>query len=188
MNVRWHAALLVVMLAIAAGCSRSDAINICSYAGQTDCKTAAELNKEIAAEDAKQRRAAEALPFDYRDIVHALLVNYLPRSPFPDVEYRYYVFVFGGDVDVPLAARLHWSGFDVLPGSQWTLTDSRRENGYHISRIRIDVYDIEKVDRDTYTIGIGYYCGDLCASDSTYTLHRDGNGWHVVDRQMHWIS
>ena len=191
MNVRWHAVALVVLLAVTAGCSpRPDELRSCTGDDPTECKalTAAELDKLLAAEDARVRRIAEALPFDYRDIVHALLVDYLRPSSVPNVEYRYFVRVFGRDVDVPLAARLHWSGVDVLPASEWTLKESHEANGHHISHVRVEVSDIDKIDRDTYAIAIGYYCGPLCAAGSTYTLRRDGNGWHVVDRQQHWVS
>ena len=189
MNVRWYAVLLVVLLAVTAGCAqRPYQAKICVDEAQKDCKTQAELDQLMAAEFARQRRYAESLPFDYRDIVHALLVDYLRPPPVADVEAHYFVEVFGDNVDAPLAARLHGSGFDVLPASQWTPPDGREANGHHVWRVKIVVGEIKQVDRDTYAIGIAYYCGPLCAAGSTYTLRTDGNGWHVVDRQQHWIS
>jgi hypothetical protein len=67
----------------------------------------------------------------------------------------------GADGDAALVAKLHESGVDVFPGSAW---------------------------RQPKQIERGYYCGSLCASASTYTMHRDGTSWRVVDRQMRWIA
>jgi hypothetical protein len=152
MKARWHALLIVVVLAIAAG--------------------------ESAAEE-------QALPSDYRDLVHALLLDFLQQSGFRGAEHRYFVNVFGSDIDAALVAKLHESGVDVLPGSAWRQPKQIERHG---PLIKIDVRDIKKVDDDTYTVGIGYYCGSLCASASTYTMHRDGTSWRVIDRQMRWIA
>jgi len=130
----------------------------------------------------------ESLPFDYRDLVHVLLVDYLHSNTLPGAEQRYFVSVFGSDIDAALTARMRESGFDIRPASAWTPPDERNKNSRHISRVKIDVGDIKQVADDTYTVGIGYYCGPRCASSSTYKLQKDGNGWRVIDRQMRWIA
>jgi hypothetical protein len=107
-------------------------------------------------------------------VVHALLLDFLQQSDFR-----------GADGDAALVAKLHESGVDVFPGSAWRQPKQIERHG---PLIKIDVRDIKKVDDDTYTVGIGYYCGSLCASASTYTMHRDGTSWRVVDRQMRWIA
>ena len=186
--MRWQAALFAVVLAMAAGYSRSGEVEVCAADDPTNCKPASAWEQEAQAEFAKQRRYAESLPFDYRDLVHALLVDYLHSNSSPGAEQRYFVSVFGGDIDASLTAKMHESGFDIRPASAWTPPDDRNKNSRHISRVKIDVGGIEKVADDTYTIGIGYYCGPRCASSSTYTLQKDGNGWRVIDRQMRWIA
>jgi hypothetical protein len=188
MSMRQQAALLAVVLAMAAGYSRSEEVEVCAADDPTNCKPASAWEKEAQAEFAKQRRYAESLPFDYRDLVHALLLDYLHSSSLPGAEQRYFVSVFGSDIDTSLTARMHESGFDILPVSAWTPPEDRNKNSRHISRIKIDVSDIEQVADDTYTVAIGYYCGPRCAGSSTYKLHKDGNGWRVIDRQMRWIA
>ena len=193
MNARWHAALLgTAVLAIAAGCSRSDDdVQVCSMEDPKDCTTYSsmdELNREIAAEMASQRRYAEHLPFDYRDLMHALLVEYLQPSGFADVENRYFVSVFGNDIDTALTAKLHESGIDVWPSSAWTSTVDRNEQGHVVSRIKVDINSMRQFGWVTYKIGIGYYCGGLCAGGQTYTLRWDGRAWRIVDRKVHWVS
>lgn len=188
MSMRWQAALFAVVLAMAAGYSRSEEVEVCAADDPTNCKPASAWEREAQAEFAKQRRYAESLPFDYRDLVHALLVDYLHSSSLPGTEQRYFVSVFGGDVDTSLTARMHESGFDVLPASAWTPPDDRNKNSRRISRIKIQVSDIKQVADDSYTVAIGYYCGPRCASSSTYKLQKDGSSWRVIDRQMNWIA
>jgi hypothetical protein len=186
--MRWQAALFAVALAMAAGYSRAGEVEVCALDDPTNCKPASAWEKEAKAEFAKQRSYAESLPFDYRDLLHAVVVDYLHSNSLPGAEQRYFVSVFGSDIDAALTARMHESGFDIRPASAWTPPDDRNKNSRHIPRLKIDVGDIKQVADDTYTVAIGYYCGPRCASSSTYKLQKDGNGWRVIDRQMRWIA
>jgi hypothetical protein len=184
LHMRWHGALCVVVLGIAAYCSRADDVIACKADNPKDCKSAAEWEREAAAEFAKQRRYAEALPFDYRDLVHSLLVEYIRSSDLPGADHQYFVSVLGSDIDAALTAKLHASGINVLPLSAW----SPQENDRSSSRVKINVGEITQVAPDTFTIRIGYYCGPRCAASEECKLQKDGDGWRVVDRRLDWIA
>ncbi|HEY7641685.1 MAG TPA: hypothetical protein VH814_18285 [Steroidobacteraceae bacterium] len=190
MNARWHRALRVAVLALAAGCSRHGEFTVCD--SRFSCKTypsKAAMQEAFAAEEAadaeKQRRYAHALPFDYRDLVHVLLVDYLRPSGIPDVNYRNFVGVFGSDIDVPLTAKLHESKIEVLPASAWTLGDMPSPGyGRPIDvHFRVDVYDLKQIEARTYTVWVGYYCGSLCSGSVMYTLRQSGKTWRIIARE-----
>lgn len=192
MHIRCRILYVSAALAIAAGCGRSDDdVHVCEAKDPNNCWTYAspvEFNRAMAAEDARQRRLAEGLPFDYHDLLHALLIEYLHSSSFPDVDNQYFVSVFGSDIDHALTTRLHASGIDVQPSSAWTIADPQPVDGRHVSRIKVEVSYIKQVGPETFGVGIGYYCGGLCAAGQMYTLRKDGDHWRVVDRQTHWIA
>lgn len=188
MNMRWHGALCVVLLAIAPGCSRSEEALICKADDPKDCKSAAEWERAEADEFAKQRRYAEALPFDYRDLVHALLVEYIRSTSLPGADHHYFVSVFGSDVDATLTAKLHAAGIDVLPASAWNPNDDPPLPDRSGSRVKINVGEIKQVAPDAFSIRIGYYCGPRCAASEQCKLQKAADGWRIVDRQMDWIA
>lgn len=188
MNVRWQGALCVVMLAIAPGWSHSEEALLCRVDNPKDCKTAAEWERKQAAEFANQRRYAEALPFDYRDLVHALLVEYIRSTSLPGADHQYFVTVFGGDVDAALTAKLQASGLEVLPGSAWNPNEGPPQSDRSGSRVKLHVAELEQVAADTFTIRIGYYCGPRCAASEQCKLQKNGSSWRIVSRQQDWIA
>lgn len=184
----WQRALCVVLLATVAGCSRSEEVIVCKADDPKDCKSATELNAQMAAESAKQRRYAEALPFDYRDLVHALLVEYIHSTPLPGTEHQYFLSVFDSDVDSALAAKMQASSINVLPASAWDPNVDPPEHHGSGSRVRISIGEIKQVEPDTFSVRIGYYCGGLCAASQEYILKKDDSGWRIVDRKLDWIA
>ena len=72
----------IALMAAIAGCSRSDPAQICRLDNLQDCKTYPSLKdaQQVQQKEfAKARRWAKSLPFDYRDLVHTVLVNYVQR-------------------------------------------------------------------------------------------------------------
>jgi hypothetical protein len=185
-SIRRHGALCVAALAIAANSLAAEDVVVCKADDPKDCTTAAALNEQIARANAQYKRDAAALPFDYRDLVHALLVEYIRSHSFPGPDHEYFLGVFGDDADAALVAQLHESGIDVRPASAWTFPGGQQVKAS--PRIRITVGAIKQVAPDTFSIRIGYYCGTLCAASENYKLQKDGNGWRVVDRQQDWIA
>jgi hypothetical protein len=184
MNVRWPGAICVVVLAITAGSARSADVMVCKPDNPKDCTTAAALYEESVRANARDKRFADALPFDYRDLVHALLVDFIRSHSFPGTGHEHFVGVFGSDADAALVAKVHESGIDIRPLSAWTPPGLVR----HSPRIRIGVGAIEQVAPDTVSIKIGYYCGTLCAGREEYKLQKDGKRWRIVDRQVEAVA
>jgi hypothetical protein len=174
MSIRGHEALFFVLLAIAACDARSAEV------------TAAQVNEEIAKANAADKRYAESLPFDYRDLVRDLLVEYLHSLSLPGKGHQYFVGVFGGDVDAALTAKLHASGIEVRPASAWSFPDGKQVRSS--PNVRITVGEMRQLTPDTFTIRIGYYCGTLCAGSETCKLQKDGERWRIIDRQQDWIA
>jgi len=190
MNIRWQGALCIAVLALAPGCSRGKDTVLCMVTPKSsnECKTAAEWEAEQAAEFAKQQQYAESLPFDYRDLLQAFLVEYIGSARLPGNEQRYFVNVFGKDIDGALVGKLYKSGIKVLPGSAWTLTDERAEQAGEAMRVKLQLGELKQVAPDQFTVRIGYYCGPRCAGSSEYRLQRDGTTWRILDQRMDWVA
>jgi hypothetical protein len=191
MRIGYGALFVVAVLVIASACGRSDDdVKLCDYRGN-NCRTYAfpvELNRAIAVENARQRRLAEGLPFDYRDLLHALLIEYLDPMSLHGPHQHSYVGVFGSDIDAVLTAKLRESGAHVWPASAWTLYGVRVTRGREAVRMKVDVHGIKQVGPDTFSVEISYYCGGVCAGGQTYTLQKSGDQWRIVNRQVHWNS
>ena len=185
MKIHWLGAIGAAVLAIAAGSARSADVVVCNADDPKDCTTASALHAEIEKADAEDRRYAESLPFDYRDLVRDLLVQYIAVLSFPK-DHEYFVRVFGSDADAALIAKLHASGIDVRPASAWSFPGGQQVGSS--PRVRIGVGTIKQVATDTFSIRIGYYCGTRCAASEACKLQKDGNGWRIVDRQQAWIA
>lgn len=190
MSIRWHGALCVVALTVAANCSRAEEPLLCMVTPKStnECKTAAAWEAEQAAEFEKQRQYAESLPFDYRDLLHALMVEYIGSARLPGKTQRYFVQVFGKDIDGALVGKLYKSGIKVLPGSAWTLTDERAEQAGEAMRVKLNLGEIKQLAPDTFSVRLGYYCGPRCAGSSEYRLQKDGAGWRILEQRMDWVA
>jgi hypothetical protein len=176
------------VLAISASTARSQDVVVCKANNPKDCTTAAALNEEIARANTQARRDAEALPFDYRDLVQALVVEYIRSHSFPGKDHKYFVAVFGSDADAALIAKLHESGVEVRPASAWTLPGGLEAPARSSPNIKIEVGAIRQVAPDTFRVRIGYSCGRLCAASEEYKLRKDGDRWRIIDRQLEWIA
>jgi len=192
MRVGCRPLCVATVLVIASACGRSDdGVKLCDLGGE-NCKTyasPAELDRAIAEENPTQRRLAERLPFDYRDLLHALLVEYLDPMSLRGPPQDSYIGVFGSDVDAALASKLRQSGAHVFPASAWTLYSEVQTTGdSEAVRVKVDIHRIKQTGPDTFSVGISYYCGGLCAGGQTYTLRKSGDQWRIVARQTHWNS
>ncbi|HEY7641683.1 MAG TPA: hypothetical protein VH814_18275 [Steroidobacteraceae bacterium] len=188
MNIRWHGALCVLAFALPAGSSCAEDVIACKVDDPTNCKRASEWAAEAAAKDAEDRKFAAALPFDYRDLVAALVVEFIRTSSFPGKDHQYFVGVFGEDLDSALAAKLHASGINALPASARKVPGENEHPVHASPLISIGVGDIKQIDADTFTIRLGYHCGSLCAGSTQYTMRRVDGEWRVVDRQQDWVA
>jgi hypothetical protein len=190
MSTGYRALCAVAVLVIASACGRSDDdVKLCDFGGN-NCRTYAspvELDRVMAAEMARQRTLAEGLPFDYRDMLHALLIDYL-QSPRLHPDEQYFVSILGRDIDTKLTGTLHEAGIEVRPASALISDDGRSKEGRVVPRVQVDVSFIKQVEPDTFVVGIGYYCGGSCAASQNYTLRRRGEKWLIVDRKTHWIA
>ena len=190
MSIRWQGILCVGVLMVVTGCSHAEEPLLCMVTpnNTNECKTAAAWEAEDAAKFSKQREYAESLPFDYRDLLQALVVEYIGSARLPGNEQQYFVSVFGKDIDGALVGKLYRSGIKVHPGSAWTLTDERAELAGEAMRVRLHLGEIKQLAPDTFSVRVGYYCGPRCAGSSEYRLQKNGAGWRILDQRMDWVA
>jgi hypothetical protein len=119
-----------------------------------------------------------------------LAVDYLHSTPCPRAEQRYFVSVFGSDIDAALTARMHESGFDIgrHPRGHLLTIATRTVVTSHESRL---TWAASKRLPRHYTIGIGTM---RAAVRQQFDVHT-AEGWQwlarhrstdALDREGHW--
>ena len=103
----------------------------------------------------------------------------------PDSSMHFSVSVDGHDLPpAAVEAMRRRTGITFAPGSAFV-----PENGATVGNFwNIGIGKPTPRSDGDYDLTWGYYCGMLCASGNTATLHHDATGWHVVESRMHWVS
>lgn len=83
--------------------------------------------------------------------------------------------------DVPRTIRKASSAKVVKPH-----TPTDRTTG--MTGIVFDAANIDWLSDDTVEVEGGYYCGGLCAADSTFQVHRENDKWIVKSSDLNGIS
>jgi hypothetical protein len=131
-------------------------------------------------------RSADAAVDNESAVAEALIrwhiaTQKLERNP----AVRLYVSVDGQDLSAQAIQDLRDTGLEFLPQADFKPSDPGAHVGtnwrLHIGKMLL------RTDGD-YEVNWGYYCGTLCAANSTAIVHHDGSGWHVVKSQLHWVS
>jgi hypothetical protein len=132
-----------------------------------------------------------SLPVDYRDIAYVVLKDVLTESQFVNRRIRYFVSVFGRDLELDLRNRLAAEGIEVLPGSAYVEDLQMRtsvEGEVYFRNMEVHILSIEAAQDDTYRVRHGYYCGDLCAGSFDSYVKFEAGMWQVIRTNLLWIS
>lgn len=182
-----------VALLSLSGCDSSKSFEVCDMA--TDRCQRFESEEQYAAWDAQQRdqalQTARALSVDYRDLSFVLLKEELGQPDIEGYRYKYFVSLFGDDIDAILRARLDSVGIHVDPGSEYLEGSSQEAAGSETVTYRnrhFAIYAIEDVGGGTFRIRHGYNCGSDCAGGFESYLRNEAGQWKVVRTQLNWIS
>ena len=134
--------------------------------------------ESVAAAGKKQSRDIEgAMPIDYRDCIVAALSDEMN----PDKTQHYFV----EDMDAHLQSKLRERGIRALPESafplKWRAIQNRSRNTpyWHFSFAFTDVAK----PHEEYQAFVGFHCGTLCLSRTTYVLKVVGNACEIVSKR-----
>jgi hypothetical protein len=146
---------------------------------------------EIAHQQDVARSRATSLPVDYRDIAYVVLKDMLAESEIVNLRQRYFVSVFGRDLEPVLRERLAKEGIQVLPGSAYveSLEIRKSADGEVFYRnTEVQIYSIEAAQDHTYRVRYGYHCGNLCAGSFDSYVKFEAGMWQVIRTDLRWIS
>jgi hypothetical protein len=146
---------------------------------------------EIAHQQDVARSRATSLPVDYRDIAYVVLKDMLAESEIVNLRQRYFVSVFGRDLEPVLRERFAKEGIQVLPGSAYveSLEIRKSADGEVFYRnTEVQIYSIEAAQDHTYRVRYGYHCGNLCAGSFDSYLKFEAGMWQVIRTDLRWIS
>ena len=160
--------------------------------GTDECYTSPQ--ELVAAQRKKQRRereAASALPFDYRDLVQALLIDYLkpPADGSAASKTKLFVNVFDRPLDADSIQVLAQRGIKVSPDADRPPPAQPNRRSTSTACFDVTISSIKKLNSDgRYQVSFGFYCGPLCAGGFEYELQQAGKTWTVVERRSLWVS
>jgi hypothetical protein len=146
---------------------------------------------EIAHQQDVARSRAMSLPVNYRDIAYVVLKDRLAESRIVNLRYRYFVSVFGSDLELDLRNRLAAEGIEVLPGSAYVEGLEQRPSAdgeVFYRNMEVHIISIEAAQDDTYRVRHGYHCGELCAGSFDSYVKFEAGMWQVIRTNLQWIS
>jgi hypothetical protein len=132
-----------------------------------------------------ERREAESLPIDYRDLVRVAVENFtgLPGEP-SDANNVTFLTVFEDDPDAAMMKKLADYGEEVRPGSEYTQTGVD-DDAWHYT---LAVIATLPTDRSTYIVELYYFCGGMCEQAWQVEVAIRDNDFVIVAEKIHWVS
>ena len=132
-----------------------------------------------------ERREAESLPIDYRDLARVAVESFagFPAEP---TEVHVFLTVFESDPDAALMKKLTEYGDAVRPFSELP-KHVHLDNevwDYHLK-----ILASLPTEHGTYVVELYYDCGGLmCEKAWQIEIAERDSGFVIVDRKLHWIS
>jgi len=146
---------------------------------------------ETAHQQDVARSRAMSLPVDYRDIAYVVLKDMLADPQIVNLRHRYFVSIFGRDLERDLRNRLAAEGIEAFPGSTYVESLEIRgsaEGEVFYRNMEIHILSIEPDRDDTYRVRHGYHCGDLCGGSFDSYVKFEAGMWQVSRTDLRWIS
>jgi hypothetical protein len=184
-------AALIGLVGLLAACGRgAPEMTLCNSQGLQcrEFRTKEQFVRWSQYDDARRRNLALHLPVDYREIVLVTLQKYLGDFRNPNVEYHFFMSVFGEDPDPELSQRFMGSGLHLGPGSQCDVHERAQRAmalGDDSISLCLDVSEISSVDATTYRVHIDQIESTCtfghCTGGVQVDLKRVGNSWQLVN-------
>jgi hypothetical protein len=100
--------------------------------------------------------------------------------------------VFKDAVEIPICDEQNALPLDIIFIERNIASKEPRVRTCHAGAFThpayVHVRSIERVGEDQLVVHAGYYCGPLCADDSTFTLQLTEGVWTIVSVHRNWIS
>ena len=142
-------------------------------------------------DDDAAKKSAEALPFDYSELVYLVVMDMVgPPRPADKDQLDVYLSIFHNDPTAELLQKLSKAGLTFRPGSTYSASKGDGTGAWVTvgKKFLFSVYGAERLGEDRYLLKASYYCGLLCAAEFDYILHFDGEKFAIAERTMGIVS